>query len=273
MRGLPKENPIYVAPCTPALNIGQTQYFTDVSAQSLARVSFDRPRPMVAYAFWDPYKNNPGPGATSSIALAGGGNEIVVLGRIKVGNQESMIEFNFDIPWGQVVAIPVTAEQVEISARLIAPTPLTAHAFFVGPDFQTFNDPPGLVIPPGSFLPNRSTSAYPIGFVAVTGGIGIGSAGRQHCQPLTRSCSVPALTAAAPGNIVTIPLAYGARAVTVIGPASVDVTVRVNCFGAGPLIPLNTRTPLPYDAVSVTIANLSVVNPTENYFILYELAL
>jgi hypothetical protein len=277
MRSDPERH-VVTTTLSPSINSGTTQALVDSHEVSLARVSYDRPRPFVAYAFWDPYKNNPGPGASRSIVTSVVGTEIVALGRIKFGNQQTMIEFNFDLPWGQLIAIPVAAEQVEITGRLINRVPITFPP--ANPTYQAFNDPPPFVLAPGDTFPNPSPS-FPNGFVALTAGIGEFSSGPSQASLPQRSIVIPSLGAAGGGSdLFVCPIGYGARRVIVVGdpgtlhaagPNTVSAQIAVQA-GAFIDIPLNTTIPMPINATTVLVKNLAAA-PTNAITIIYELGI
>jgi len=263
MRGQPKVPFSYVENTPPAVDSGTTEYFVGGETRSIGRKTFDSPRPMVAYVFWDPYKNNPGPTAPSSTEDSGG-NTIFALGRLKIGNQSSIIEFNFDIPWGQFLRIPVTADQLELTARLVRPTAISGVV-----TYQEFNDPPELNVAP-LHLPDANTQ-FPLGFVAISGGIGEGASTPPQVSPLTRTRFLDSMNAATQRST---PIAWGARRVIVLGSSLGGLASVVLGSGGGStgFCPVNTLLDLPNGTTSVTVRNDSAGN-SGGYAVIFELGL
>lgn len=258
-----KPTPIIVSPSNPTIDSCQTEIFVGAETRSIARVTYDRPRSLVAYAYWDPYKNNPGTGQASMV-FTPGGEPILAIGRIKIGIGQTLFEVNFDLCWGQFVEIPVSAEQVELTARLYNP-------FVIAPasaiDIRAFNDPPALVFPAGDTLPNPDPSVYPNGFVAISGGIAEGSATRTGGIPATRSIVGAGLAAA---GTQFWPVAWGARRIMITG----DGAYTVEFFTAtGPALltcPMNQSVIVPPSTFGIKVHNTTggALNP---YTIAWEL--
>lgn len=149
----------------PRVNSGMTQKFTSGEAQSLLRITRPDCQPMTLYIYWDPYKNNPNPTAAKSSAIQkfgfisrkitdAAGLEVCAIGRLKMGTQSSYNEFYFDIPFGQLIAIPITSEQAEVVALLTRPV------FPEVGNFSTAGLPAGLAY--GPLIPSASGPYLPI---------------------------------------------------------------------------------------------------------------
>lgn len=264
--------PMAVQSTDPRISDGSSFRFLSPGVQSIARRSFDKPRSMIALAFWDPYANNPGATALLSTRLSNGTTPFQVLGRLIVGNHGGSVAYNFDIPWGQLVAIPAAAESFELTGKLIAP-PIISTANGGSNKFLLFNDPPDLVLPPGVTLPNASPDV-PTGFVAVTGIIGDGSPYPNHSPPPTRTAIVRFETTDGGGTSFIVPIAYGARRVTILGDPAAAVALRLGSYAANNIpIPINTPTELPTTAEAVQLTVTGAISATTDFHVIWDLEL
>lgn len=258
-----KPAPIIVSPSKPTISSCQTEVFVGAETRSIARFTFDSPRSLVAYAYWDPYKNNPGVGQASMVFTPGGA-AILAIGRIKIGNGQTLFEVNFDLCWGQFVEIPVSAEQIEITARLYNPFEIAPGGAI---DIRAFNDPPALAFPAANTLPNPDAVVYPNGFVAISGGIAEGSATRTGGIPATRSIVGAGLAAAA---TQFWPIAWGARRVMITGDPAYTVEFFTATGPAGLTCPMNQSVIVPPSTFGLKVHNTTVgaLNP---YTLAWEL--
>lgn len=113
--------PVPIKVPQPRVTSGTTQYFQGAEALSLLRVTNEDPQEQFAYVYWDPQKNNPSPISDAVEFCDSSGLELAAYGRIKIGNQGTYTEILFDIPWGQLIEIPVVGEQFEVTAQLGRP--------------------------------------------------------------------------------------------------------------------------------------------------------
>jgi hypothetical protein len=261
---LPRDRaPIVVTPVEPKISQGSVYEFLDPGRQAIARRSFDKPRSMIAYGFWDPYQNNPSASALTSTCLSDGTTLFQVLGRLVLGNQGGSIAYNFDLPWGQPIAIPCGADSIELEARLISPPIFSTATGTL--NFTQFNDPPPLVLGANT-LPNG-------GVVKVTGIIGDGSPFPNHTPPAQRTAVVTFVAADGPGTSFVVPLAWGARRVTILGDASAAVAFRLNSHLGNVVIAPNTPIELSTTAIGVQLTTTGAIAVTTNFHVIYDLEL
>lgn len=231
------------------VDIGTTAYFAgNAGDQTVLKYARDTPRGLVAYVYWDPIKNNP-TAAPISNYITGPGlpqRTFGLLGTMVVGNQQTTIEYKFDIPYGQLLAIPVVADHVEVRTRLIEPLFGQAAA---GPAATlsplVFNDPPALVLGALDNLPNINAT-YPRGFVAISGFIGEGTIGGTGAEAaITRRLMLMNLAAA--GGTRNLPMAQGVTHVSALSTAPLTTVVTaVSIFGGVTLdFPISTANAAP----------------------------
>jgi hypothetical protein len=231
--------PVETQPVDPSLDVGTTAFFEPGSgSQSLARLRFAKPRAVTLYVLWDPYKNNPQAVPSDQFQTAGfplGVNRQVfgALGRIKIGLQQAVNELNFEIPYGQQIAVPVVCDYCELSAKIIRPVFGRGNPPLLSPTVQAFNDPDQFPILPGDTFPNVATK-YPRGFVAITGFLGDGSIGAKAAvggPGFIRSAFIGGLAAA---DTRYVPIAFGATHFEIRATnALVAGSCWVDLFGGG----------------------------------------
>lgn len=260
--------PILVEGPPPTSENSTTQKLVDGAAKSLARLEFKRARSCVVFAYWDPNINGgaepAGAGFPPPAMLASDGTPLSVLGMLTVGRGQTSFTLQFDMPYGQLVAIPVEGDYVELRARLIVNQGnLTVPTFTP----SSFNNPAQYApITPGATLPG--------GAVQVSGLISTGSAYPANGAMPTKSVEliVAELPAAA---ALDIPLAWGARRVRLVGDSFLTLgiaTVNAPNPLTGNLAPNVTHT-LPDGTIGVVVQNPSAGAATQSAFLIYELGL
>lgn len=255
--------PMMVTPVPPRIDVGSTTFLQAGQMAKIAQVSFSSPRAIAAYVSWDPYQNNPAASATASTSDSAG-NAVGILGRAKIGLQGALLQFNFDIPWGELIALPFVCDSLEITAEIIRPVygqgPPSAS-----PSYQLFNDPPLATLPVGVTLPNAGIKpGLDAGFVAVTGMVGDGSLNRPGATQATRRALLIDLAA---GQTRLVPLAYGATRMKFVCGDPLVTFVFATSYGAtdmGPFTsdPTGSAIDLPLYAAGIKVTNGAAADRT-----------
>lgn len=147
---------------------GGTYEVSSSAEITICRIKLEEPALITAYVGIDLFKNNqlqqrtPG---SPVVMRDTNGQELFMLGRLRLGCQLTYLDANFDIPAGQIVQLPVMAESFEITARFCGNTFFYLNNFQPGANnYQGAVDPVPLGVAP--------TLAPPQFAVSVSGFIG-----------------------------------------------------------------------------------------------------
>lgn len=175
----------------PKVIAGNTYIINTQTETQICRIQLEEPALVVGYVAIDLLKNEilQQTGGVPPFMVDQAGNELFMLGRIRMGCQGTYLDANFDIPIGGIIQIPVMAESVEINARFCGRTDAYAVEGTFAPHTTTYwlaVDPPPLGTAPTTSLPDTTVPVQVSGFIGQKGP-STGTATRRFRITLTNS--------------------------------------------------------------------------------------